>query len=300
MFLLPGRRVTDPTRAEVMASTSLSLTTDRRPLQHLNRELDKHPDQSYNTHEERQPSMPNPCPLTATILSMLCGSSARWHRESTHIQERNQSMTATHQPRWLEWAREIQSLAQTGITFSENDYEVQRLRRLMEIAAEIVEAHTGLPKEPLVDNFLAQPGYATPKIDVRGAAVRKSQILLVKERTDGRWCMPGGWADVGEYPSEGVAREVWEESGFEVVVRKVIGVYDTNRGGVPLSFYHAYKIVYLCEITGGEAGPSSETEAVGFFDFDNLPELSSFRTNEIHLEEVRAHLGDDKRPTAFD
>ena len=209
-------------------------------------------------------------------------------------------MTATHQPRWLEWAREIQALAQTGLTFTENDYEVQRLKRLVEIAAEIVEAHTGLPKEPLVESFLAQPGYATPKIDVRGATVRNGQILLVKERTDGRWCMPGGWADVGEYPSEGVAREVWEESGFEVVVRKVIGVYDTNRGGVPLSFYHAYKIVYLCEITGGEACPSNETEAVGFFDFDDLPPLSSCRTNEAHLAEVRAHIEDDGRPTTFD
>ncbi len=209
-------------------------------------------------------------------------------------------MTVTHQPRWLEWAREIQALAQTGLAFSENGYEIQRNRRLLEIAAEIVAAHTRLPRELLVDNFLAQPGYATPKIDVRGAVVRNDQILLVQERTDGRWCMPGGWADVGEYPSEAVAREVWEESGFEVVPRKVIGIYDANRGGVPLSFYHAYKVVYLCEITGGEAHPSTETAAVGFFGFDDLPVLSSFRSNETHLAEVHAHHEDDDRRTAFD
>jgi 8-oxo-dGTP pyrophosphatase MutT (NUDIX family) len=209
-------------------------------------------------------------------------------------------MTPPHQPRWLEWAREIQALAQTGLTFTENRFEMERLRRLMEIAAEMVEAHTAQEREPLVEDFLSQPGYATPKIDVRGAVVRDDRILLVQERTDGRWCMPGGWADVGEYPSRAVAREVWEESGFEVVPCRVVGVYDANRGGVPLSFYHAYKIVYLCEILGGEANASDETAAVNFFSFDHLPTLSSFRTNEVHLAEVRAHLGDANRPTAFD
>ena len=209
-------------------------------------------------------------------------------------------MTKIDQPRWLKWAREIQALAQTGLTFSQNEYEKERNQRLLEIAAEIVETHTHLPKEALMESFLAQPGYATPKIDVRGAVARDGQILLVQERTDGRWCMPGGWADVGEYPSHAVSREVWEESGFQVVPRKVVGVYDANRGGVPLSFYHAYKIVYLCEITGGQARSSHETAAVGFFSFDDLPELSSFRTNEAHLAEVRAHLEDDARPTASD
>jgi 8-oxo-dGTP pyrophosphatase MutT (NUDIX family) len=212
----------------------------------------------------------------------------------------NPSMTPTHQPRWLEWAREIQALAQTGLTFTENRFEMERLRRLMEIAAEMVEAHTAQEREPLVEDFLSQPGYATPKIDVRGAVVRDDRILLVQERTDGRWCMPGGWADVGEYPSRAVAREVWEESGFEVVPCRVVGVYDANRGGVPLSFYHAYKIVYLCEILGGEANASDETAAVDFFSFEDLPTLSSFRTNEVHLVEVQAHLGDANRPTAFD
>jgi len=209
-------------------------------------------------------------------------------------------MTPTDQPRWLEWAREIQALAQTGLTFSENRFEMERLRRLMEIAAEMVEAHTAQEREPLVENFLLQPGYATPKIDVRGAVVRDGRILLVQERADGRWCMPGGWADVGEYPSRAVAREVWEESGFEVIPRRVVGVYDANRGGEPLSFYHAYKLVYRCEITGGEAHASEETAAVGFFSFDDLPTLSSFRTNEVHLSEVRAQLDDACRPTAFD
>jgi ADP-ribose pyrophosphatase YjhB (NUDIX family) len=209
-------------------------------------------------------------------------------------------MAETTSPRWLEWAREIQSLSQTGLTYSETDYNVQRYRRLMEIAAEIVQNHTTLPKQPVLENFLIQPGYATPKVDVRGAVVRDGKILLVQERSDGRWCMPGGWADVGELPSEMVAREVWEESGFQVVARKVVGVYDANRSGAPLAFYHAYKIVFLCEILGGEARPSDETLAVDFFRFDDLPPLSIERTNERHLDEVFAHLQDYDRLAAFD
>lgn len=209
-------------------------------------------------------------------------------------------MTETNPPRWLEWAREIQSLSQTGLTYSETDYNIQRYQRLMEIAAEIVQSHTGLPKEPMLENFLIQPGYATPKVDVRGAVIRDGKILLVQERSDERWCMPGGWADVGERPSEMVVREVWEESGFKVEARKVIGIYDANRSGIPLEFYHAYKIVFLCEIVGGEAHPSNETLAVDFFRFDELPPLSTERTNERHLREILAHLQDHRRPAAFD
>jgi ADP-ribose pyrophosphatase YjhB (NUDIX family) len=206
----------------------------------------------------------------------------------------------TDVPRWLEWAREIQALSQTGLYYSETEYHTQRYRRLMEITAEIVENHAGLPKQPVLENFLVQPGYATPKVDVRGAVVREGKILLVQERVDGCWTMPGGWADVGEYPAAMVAREVWEESGFEVEARKVIGVYDANRGGRHLQFYHAYKIVFLCEIVGGEARTSDETMAVDFFPFDDLPPLSIERTGKRHLAEVLAHVNDMNRPAAFD
>jgi len=209
-------------------------------------------------------------------------------------------MTANRPPRWLEWARAIQSLSQTGLAYSDDDYNTDRYRLLMEIAAEILECHTRLEKEGVLESFLMQPGYATPKVDVRGAVMRDGKILLVQERSDERWCMPGGWADVGETPSEMVVREVWEESGFEVEARKVIGVYDANRSGTPLEFYHAYKIVFLCVIVGGEARPSDETLAVDFFAFDDLPALSWERTNERHLAEVLRHVRDRDRPAAFD
>ena len=209
-------------------------------------------------------------------------------------------MNRSETPRWLEWAREIQSLSQTGLTYSESNYNTQRYQRLTEIAAEIVHSKTELDKEPVLRNFLAQPGYATPKVDVRGAIVRDGKILLVQERSDQNWCMPGGWADVGDLPSEMVVREVLEESGFHVVPRKVIGVFDVNRNGRPLEFYHAYKIVFLCDLIGGEAHISDETMAVNFFDLDAPPPLSTARTNRRHLAEISAHLEDRDRATAFD
>jgi ADP-ribose pyrophosphatase YjhB (NUDIX family) len=209
-------------------------------------------------------------------------------------------MTEIVVPRWLQWAREIQALSQSGLTYAVDEYNRERYGRLTEIAADIVHSHTRLPEGAALRSFGLQPGYATPKVDVRGAVVRDGAILLVQERSDGRWCMPGGWADVGALPSEMVEREVWEESGFRVRASKVVGVYDANRDGTPIEFYHAYKIVFLCEIVGGEARPSSETLAVGFFTFDDLPPLSTNRTSERHLTELQAHLRDPNRPAAFD
>ena len=202
-------------------------------------------------------------------------------------------------PQWLELAREIQALGQTGLTYAQNEYDIQRYNRLLEIAAEIVAGHSTLERDSVLASFSSQQGYATPKIDVRGAVFRDGKILLVQEKSDGKWCMPGGWADVGELPSAMVEREVWEESGFKVKVEKVIAVYDANRIA-PLELYHAYKIIFLCEIIGGEARPSDETSAVEFFDSVNLPSLSTSRTNERMIREVFAQMDDPSRLTAFD
>jgi ADP-ribose pyrophosphatase YjhB (NUDIX family) len=147
---------------------------------------------------------------------------------------------------------------------------------------------------------MLQPGYATPKIDVRAAVVKDGKILLVQERTDNCWAMPGGWADVGDIPSEVASRETKEESGFEVKPLKVIGVFDANRSGRPLELFHAFKIIFLCEFIGGESTPSDETLDARFFDFDNLPELSSNRTNKKHLKTVLAHYNDRSLPAYFD
>ena len=209
-------------------------------------------------------------------------------------------MTGDPTPRWLEWAREIQSLAQTGQAFTKSHYDRLTFVRLTEIAAEILAEHTRLDAVQTAAALSLEPGYATPKVDVRAAVVQDERILLVREKADGRWAMPGGWADVGDRPSETAERETREESGFEVRAVKLVGAFDANRGARASMFFHAVKLVFLCELLGGEATPSMETLDVGFFDFKDLPPLSEQRTNQRHLEEVRAHLRDPLRPAAFD
>ncbi|MBZ5498310.1 MAG: NUDIX hydrolase N-terminal domain-containing protein [Acidobacteriia bacterium] len=209
-------------------------------------------------------------------------------------------MTCVTPPRWLEWAREIQALAQSGNSYALNEYQVERYRRLMEIAAEIITEHAGVGYVPLVNAFRAQIGYATPRIDVRGAVFRNGRLLLVKERADGGWTMPGGWADVGDAPSGSAEREVLEEAGFRVRARRVIGVYDANRTG-PLELFHAFKIVFLCDLIDGEARASVETSEVAFFAPAEIPaQLSGERTLPRHIKDAFAALADPDRPTQFD
>ena len=203
-------------------------------------------------------------------------------------------------PKWLEWAREIQQLCQTGIAFSKSEYDAQRYKRLTEIAAEITAAQSNINTESLAKTFFTHLGYATPKVDIRAAIIENDKILLVQEKMDNKWAMPGGWADVGESPAAAIIRETKEESGLEVIPNKIIGIYDANRNGRPLQFFHAYKLVFLCEKTGGSPKTSSETLAVDFFDFDNLPALSTARTNTKHIEDVHKHLNNPALPTIFE
>jgi ADP-ribose pyrophosphatase YjhB (NUDIX family) len=203
-------------------------------------------------------------------------------------------------PRWLEWAREIQALAQTGYHYAENEYQRQRYQRLLEIAAEIVNEHSTLEYLKVVDTFNTQIGYATPRVDVRGAVFRDNSLLLVRERMDGGWTLPGGWADVGDVPSQAAEREVLEEAGFHVKAHKVIGVYDANRVG-KLELFHAFKIVFLCELLGGEAKPSDETSEVAFFGKEELPEpLSGERTKVRHILDAFNCLENPFCATVFD
>ena len=202
-------------------------------------------------------------------------------------------------PKWIAWAREIFSMSQAGLTYSQNEFDIERYKRLQEITAEMIESQSELSKASVLESFSMQAGYTTPKIDVRGAVIRDNKILLVQERMDGRWAMPGGWADLGNAPASVAEREVWEESGYQVKAEKVVAVIDANRIE-PLEFYHAFKIIFLCRLTGGEPRTSYETLAVDFFDLNDLPLLSIFRTNNDMLQEVFEHVKDPQRPTAFD
>jgi ADP-ribose pyrophosphatase YjhB (NUDIX family) len=202
-------------------------------------------------------------------------------------------------PDWLTWAREIQSISQTGLHFAENHYQQERFSRLLEISAEIFSAQSNLSRSEMIELFNHQIGYATPRVDVRGAVFKHQSLLFVREIADGGWTLPGGWADVGDVPSEAVEREVLEESGFEVKARKVIGVYDANRTG-PLEVFHAFKIVFLCEIIAGEPRVSDETSEVAFFAQGDIPNtLSGERTRQRHIHDAFLAATVD-RPTIFD
>ncbi|NWG13779.1 MAG: NUDIX hydrolase [Acidobacteria bacterium] len=203
-------------------------------------------------------------------------------------------------PRILEWAREIQALAQIGHHYACDNYQRERCRRLMEIAAEMVSENSDLERLSLMRSYQSQAGYATPKVDVRAAVFQGGRLLLVRERIDGGWTMPGGWVDVGDSPAAAVERETFEEAGFRVKARKVIGIYDSNRLD-PLELYHAFKIVFLCDLIDGEARPSHETSDVGFFGPDEIPGvLSGERTTPRHIRDAFASLATPQLPTVFD
>lgn len=202
-------------------------------------------------------------------------------------------------PKWLVWAQEIFSLSQAGLAYSQNPFDIQRYQRLQEITAEMIASQSEIPKESALESFSMQAGYITPKIDVRGAVVQDGRILLIQERADGKWAMPGGWADLGNAPASVAEREVLEESGYRVKTEKVVAVIDANRIE-PMEFYHAYKIIFLCRLLDGEPRVSYETLAVDFFDLNDLPPLSIYRTDENMLREVFAHVANPDRPAAFD
>jgi ADP-ribose pyrophosphatase YjhB (NUDIX family) len=202
---------------------------------------------------------------------------------------------------WLHWAREIQALAKTGLHFARNPFEEERAERLLEIAAEMISEQSNLSLDQLHLAFEQQPGYVTPKVDVRGAVFHQGKLLMVREVMDNGWTLPGGWADVGESPALATEREVLEEAGLEVKAVKLVGVYDANRVPGSLDLFHAYKLIFLCELVGGQISTSHETVEAGFFSQDELPEpLSGYRTTAQHLEDVfRAYRKDDV-PTVFD
>jgi len=215
------------------------------------------------------------------------------------MQDNHQPMTSPS-TRILEWAREIQALAQTGRHYAQDGYQRDRCRRLMEIAAEMLAHHTNIDVSRLIEAFDSQIGYATPKIDVRAAVFQENKLLLVRERLDGGWTMPGGWADVGDIPSKAAERETLEESGYSVKTRRLIGVYDANRTG-PLEVFHAFKIIFLCDILDGEARPSNETSEVAFFGPGEIPEkLSGERTTPRHIRDVFTVLKNPECPAVFD
>src|SRR4051812_27417036 len=181
-------------------------------------------------------------------------------------------------PQWLAWARELQALAQNGLAFSRDAFDIERYHRIAVLAAEMLAHNADVPAGECRDLFAVQAGYATPKLDVRGVVFQGHRLLFVRERSDGLWTLPGGWVDVGQSPSEAVVKEVREESGYEVRAERILALLDRDRHGHPALAFHVYKLFILCTLVGGAAVQgSSETDAVGFFGQDEIPPLSLMR-----------------------
>jgi len=201
----------------------------------------------------------------------------------------------------MRWTRRLQALAQTGLTYAKDPFDRERYGELQRIAAEMMAAQMEEgDAERLAAGMAREVGYATPKVDVRAAVFREGRILLVLEREDGRWTLPGGWADVGDAPSEAAERETREESGYEVKARKIAMVYDRDRQGHPPIPYHAYKLFFLCELVGGEAAESEETAGVGWFEEGAIPPLSETRVTRRQIAELFTYQKDRGQATAFD
>ena len=187
-------------------------------------------------------------------------------------------------------------MAEAGLRYSEGPYDLERYKRLHEIASEL------LSTEERAFTWPVEFGYATPKVDVRAAVIHEGKILLVREAGSGQWTLPGGWADLNESPAGNAAKEVLEEAGIEVEVVKLIACWDKDKQGHPRQPEHVYKLVFLCRPVGSgvAAGDGHETDGAEYFPPGELPDLCPYRAAPHYVELAFAHAADPSRPTSFD
>lgn len=188
--------------------------------------------------------------------------------------------------KWLDWAKQIQAIAQAGLTYSKDIYDIERFEQLRDMSVEMMSEQTGEDKKKIRGLFANETGYQTPKVDIRAVIFKEGRLLLVKERQDKGWSLPGGWADVGFSPTEVAIKEVFEESGFHVKATKLLAVLDKKCHPHPPSPYHVYKLFIACEIIGGEARSGIETSRVEFFHKNELPTLSMDRNTETQIMQM--------------
>jgi ADP-ribose pyrophosphatase YjhB (NUDIX family) len=204
--------------------------------------------------------------------------------------------------RRLELFRSLHALARTGLHFCRDEYDRERYEQIERIAAELLAGGAALTPEELQQAWGRETGYVTPKVEVRGAVFRPGdgKVLLVRETADGLWTLPGGWADVNDSPAGAVRREIEQEAGFRTSVTKLAALYDRNAHGHGPSLSHSWKAFFLCDVVGGEARGSYETDAVGFFSADELPPMSLGRCTPQQVLRMRQHWLAPALATDFD
>lgn len=201
--------------------------------------------------------------------------------------------------RWLEWAVELQSLAQAGLTYGKDVYDAERYERIRDISAEMLAYKTDLSVEKVKELFCNETGYQTPKLDTRAAVFENGRILLVKEN-NGKWSLPGGWVDVNVSVKENTIKEVKEESGLDVTADKIIAVQDRAKHNLPLYAYGVCKIFVLCSCVGGKFEKNNETTEFKYFAEYELPELAAEKNNEKQIKMCFEAYRDKNWTTVFD
>ncbi|WDV47106.1 NUDIX hydrolase [Clostridiaceae bacterium M8S5] len=186
--------------------------------------------------------------------------------------------------KWLKWAKELQFLAQCGLAYSKDRFDIERFERIRDISVEIVSEYTEIEHKKIKNLFANESGYQTPKVDVRAAIFNGDKILMVKEKSDGKWTMPGGWADTLYSVYENVKKEAMEEAGANVETKRIIAVMDMNKHFKTEYPYSIYKIYVECDYIDGDFKENAETEEATFFNIDNIPELSFAKCTKEHIK----------------
>lgn len=198
-------------------------------------------------------------------------------------------------------AKELKAISQTGLTYTKDKYDQERYVRLQELSHELIANIAQCDIKKVNKFFLPEKGYPTPKVDLRAAIFKNNKILLVKEKADKRWTLPGGWADTNETPKEGIEREVFEESGYKVKAIKLAAVIDRDKYQyIPKYPFHIYKFFFICEITGGYPIKNIEISEIKFFGKENLPPLSEARVLQKDILRMYEYKQNMNLETYFD
>lgn len=201
--------------------------------------------------------------------------------------------------RWLQWAVEIQSIAQAGLAYGRDKFDIERYERLREISAEMISAKAGIPIDTVKGLFCNETGYQTPKLDTRAAIFSNDKILLVKEG-NGKWSLPGGWVDVNVSVKENTIKEVKEEAGLDVTADRIIAVQDRAKHNLPVYAYGVCKIFVLCSVIGGKFVKNIETTESAYFEEGHLPELATAKNSEEQIKMCFAAYRSKEWTTVFD
>lgn len=201
--------------------------------------------------------------------------------------------------KWLEWAVELQAIAQSGLHYTKDCFDQERFERIREISAEIISRQSEIPVEKVKDLFCCESGYQTPKIDSRAAIFKNNMILLVKE-AGGKWSLPGGWVDVNLSVKENMIKEVKEEAGLDVEVEKVIAVQDREKHNLPIYAYKICKIFIQCSVIGGSFKANNETTDSRYFSLEELPPLATEKSTAEQIKMCFQAFSDQDWKTILD